>query len=444
MNTLTETDRPDRSVGSPQHPVTPEPSSIENYTSRIHQEWTEGSGIAEDLFSCSVNIVPDLQIDWGGEVTTPIHDALGWHYSRFGENTKSNQYGALLYTHNPESNWDLEVFQAKLSQPVIDRKKGKPRKYESPKGFGVRGGFSPIPNRLWLKIGARQSVEVACPLTKHPENGKSYEFWQWVADHPAVDITVTEGFKKAQHLLSQGHVCIALSGITMGVFNPDGTGKRLRPYLELFAQKSRTVYIAFDAETKPKTLRDVRRETRKLGQCFSDAGCKAFVLDLPLLPDTDKTGVDDYGVACGSEGIDRLYKEALPFASWLWRINYRIQRTYDAWLDLHSDRLQISELESLPITGTIILESPKGTGKTHLISKLVDEAEKVVLLTHRVCLGRNLAERLQVDWKADLDKGNGRWIAHGERSTRYALPSAWIPYWHCRSQRVLGLPAGDR
>ena len=48
----------------------------------------------------------------------------------------------------------------------------------------------------------------------------------------------------------------------------------------------------------------------------------------------------------------------------------------------------------------------------------MDGAEKVVLLTHRVCLGRNLAERLQVDWKADLDKGNGRWIADGDRTTQ--------------------------
>ena len=229
MNTLTDTDRPCRSVDNRQYPVIHEPNSLEDYTFGIHREWTLESGIAEDLFNCSVNIVPDLQIDLGGDVSTPIHDALGWHYSRFGESTKTNKYGALLYTHNPESNWDVEVFQAKLSHPVIDRKKGKPRKYESPKGFGVRGGFSPIPDRLWRKVADRHSVSLACPLTKHPENDNSYEFWQWVVDHPAVNITVTEGFKKAQHLLSQGHACIALSGITMGVFNPDGKGKRLRP-----------------------------------------------------------------------------------------------------------------------------------------------------------------------------------------------------------------------
>ncbi len=418
MNTLTDTDRPRSSVGIAQLPEHLVSGSLEQFAARIHREWTEESGIAEDLFRCSVNIIPDLEVSPGGEVSTPIHDALGWHYARFGERTKANQYGALLYTHNPESNWDLEVFQAKLSNPVIDRKKGKPRKYESPKGFGVRGGFSPIPDRLWMEIGDRHSVDVACLLTKRPENGQSYEFWQWVADRPSIDITITEGLKKAQHLLSQGRVCIALSGITMGVFNPDGTGKRLRPYLERFARKDRRVYIAFDAETKSKTLRDVRRETRKLGQCFSEAACKTFVLDLPLLPDTDKTGIDDFGVVRGSDAIDLLYKEAIPFVSWLWHVNYRSQRTYSAWLDLQCDRLQVSDLETLPTTGTVILESPKGTGKTHLISKLMGDAEKVVLLTHRVCLGRNLAERLQVDWKADLDKGNGRWIANGDRTTQ--------------------------
>ncbi|MEM9006082.1 MAG: plasmid replication protein, CyRepA1 family [Cyanobacteria bacterium P01_F01_bin.86] len=418
MNTLTDTDRDRRSVGIVQHPDPSTANSLDSFAARIHSEWTEGSGVAEDLVRCSVSIVPDLELSPGGEVSTPIHDALGWHYARFGERVKANQYAALLHTHNPDCNWDVEVFQAKLSDPVFDRKKGKLRKYESPKGFGVRGGFSPIPDRLWMEIAARHSADLACSLSQRPKNGQSYEFWQWVADRPSIDITITEGLKKAQHLLSQGRVCIALSGITMGVFSPDGTGKRLRPYLELFARKDRRIFIAFDAETKPKTLRDVRRESRKLGQCFTDAGCKTFILDLPLLPDTDKTGIDDFGVARGSEAIDRLYKEAVSFASWLWHVNYRSQRTYSAWLELDSDRLQLDDLKELPSTGTVILESPKGSGKTHAISKLVGDAEKVVLLTHRVCLGRNLAERLRVDWKADLDKGNGRWIADGDRTTQ--------------------------
>ncbi|MEL7086703.1 MAG: DUF3854 domain-containing protein [Cyanobacteria bacterium J06597_1] len=203
MNTLTDTERARASVGIVQYPDPSTTNSIDPFTARIHREWTEGSGVAEDLYRCSVSIVPDLQISPGGEVSTPIHDALGWHYTRFGERVKTNQYAALLYTHNPDSNWDVEVFQAKLSDPVFDRKKGKPRKYESPKGLGVRGGFSPIPDRLWMEIADRHSADLACSLSQRPNNGQSYEFWQWVADRPSIDITITEGLKKAQHLLSQ-------------------------------------------------------------------------------------------------------------------------------------------------------------------------------------------------------------------------------------------------
>ncbi|MEM9566683.1 MAG: DUF3854 domain-containing protein, partial [Cyanobacteria bacterium P01_E01_bin.34] len=344
MNTYTDTDRTRSSVALAQYPGPLTSDSQDQFVARIHREWTEESGIAEDLFRCSVSIVPDLDIGPGGEVSTPIHDALGWHYSRFGERTKTNQYGALLYTHNPKSNWDLEVFQAKLSTPVIDRKKGKPRKYESPKGFGVRGGFSPIPDRLWMDIGAQQSVDVACSLAQQPKNGQSYEFWQWVVDRPSLDITITEGLKKAQHLLSQGRICIALSGITMGVFNPDGAGKRLRPYLQLFAQEGRTVYIALDTETKHKTRRDVARETRKLGLCFSDASCTVKVLSIPLLPNTTKTGIDDYGVSWGSAAIEKLYSDAQPYPAWLWHRRYWAKRSRKPELKLHQSELKLHEV----------------------------------------------------------------------------------------------------
>jgi hypothetical protein len=392
-------------------------STFEQFEQKIHHEWIVNSSIAADLFAASVNILPDLEMAPGGEVSTPLHDVLGWSYTRFGTQARPTLYAACLTTLNPERGWQPELFQAKLSSPLLDRKKGKPRKYESPKGFGVRGGFSPIPDRLWQEIARQHDIPIACPLDKCPLS-RDYSFWQWVEDHPTLPITVTEGYKKAQHLLTRGHIAIALSGITMGVFNPDAQGRRLRPYLQLFAQPGRAIVIAFDAETKRKTRRDVQRETRKLAQGFARAGCLVFVLSVPLLSGTDKTGIDDYGVAMGEAATEQLYATALPVSTWLWKQRHQAQRTQLPWLRLDSPQLQVTDLAHLPATGIAVLDSPKGSGKTAGLAHLVAGAEKVVLLTHRVCLGRNLAERIAVDWKSDLDKGQGRWIAEGERPTQ--------------------------
>ncbi|MEM9569184.1 MAG: DUF3854 domain-containing protein, partial [Cyanobacteria bacterium P01_E01_bin.34] len=360
MNTLTDTDRHGRSVGIVQHLHPSTSHSPDEFTYRIYREWTEGSGIADDLYRCGVKIVPDLELGAGGEIlAAPIHEALGWQFKRFRHQATPTQYAALLYTLNPERNWQREVFQAKLSHPNWDAKKGKYRKYESTKGLGVRGGFPPVSDRVWWLVAADAGINPACPsyldveLSRRPT---TFEFWAWISLNPSVPVTITEGYKKAQHLLSQGHACIALSGITMGVFNPDGTGKRLRPYLQLFAQENRKVFIALDTETKTKTRRDVSRETRKLGLCYSDAGCTVNILRIPLLPNTDKTGIDDFGVARGSQAVSRLYQDAQPYSAWLWHRRYWAKRSRKPSLKLNQSELKLARV-NFPERGVIAIES---------------------------------------------------------------------------------------
>ncbi|MEM8716148.1 MAG: plasmid replication protein, CyRepA1 family [Cyanobacteria bacterium P01_G01_bin.4] len=41
-----------------------------------------------------------------------------------------------------------------------------------------------------------------------------------------------------------------------------------------------------------------------------------------------------------------------------------------------------------------------------------------MLLTHRVCLGRSLAQRLDIAWKTDTDRGHGTWIVDGDTPTQ--------------------------
>ena len=78
------------------------------------------------LFTAAVEVVPDLVEQPGGEVETPIHNALNWQYSRFGHQVRDSLYGAIL------RNEDGSCWQVKLSQPLQDKRKDRLRKYETP------------------------------------------------------------------------------------------------------------------------------------------------------------------------------------------------------------------------------------------------------------------------------------------------------------------------
>jgi hypothetical protein len=69
------------------------------------------------------------------------------------------------------------------------------------------------------------------------------------------------------------------------------------PIYKHLPARSDPIYFCFDAETKPKTAQAVYTATLKTGNLLTEAGCNVQVVRLPLLPGTDKTGVDDFLVA---------------------------------------------------------------------------------------------------------------------------------------------------
>ena len=94
--------------------------------------------IAPSLFQAAVHICQDLEITATGDVETPIHNALNWNYTRFGQRTREALQAALLI------NEEGSCWQAKLSRPIVDFKKDKSRRYETPKGNGTRSFLPPI------------------------------------------------------------------------------------------------------------------------------------------------------------------------------------------------------------------------------------------------------------------------------------------------------------
>ncbi len=391
-------------------------SKLSRYAEQVYQEWVDGSAIAPEIFAANVVVVPDEIISLGGDVSYPIHEALNWDVMRWrtsltGRIQRPEKHGAIIYTTDPIAG-NRTVFQVKLENPVLDKTKGKPRKYENPIGRGQVGGFATVPQSIWNQVSERYS----CPVDPNRS------FWSWVIAHPELPIIICEGMKKACALLSQGYVAIALSGITMGRIN-DGKGNvDLQPYLKVFAAPERPVYFCFDAETKSKTKFALHLAQVKTGKLFADADCAVKIIQLPLLPNTDKTGVDDFIVACGPDALEQVYAAALPLASYQWQWRHTQQLTYKPWIVLNTPELNFNSplvfpntqlLASdflLPQEGIIAIASAKGTGKTKAIAAAVASTPKLALLGHRVSLMRNLCQRLGVDFKGDIDKANGHFI----------------------------------
>jgi hypothetical protein len=395
---------------------------LRSFADLVYREWVDGSAIEPEIFDFNVEIIADEIIESGGEVNYPIHEALNWNPAKWrtvwlsGKQQRPEMFGALIHAWNPLLS-KSEVFQVKLSNPLIDHKKGKPRKYENPAKRGQVGGFALVPRSIWQKVADRYGVDVDFSVL--PD---SVDFWSWVATHPEIPIFICEGMKKACCLLSQGYVAIALSGITMGRIQGADGKLALQPYLAMFATPKRQVCFCFDAETKEKTKHDVFLATVKTGKLFADADCLVKVLELPLLEGTDKTGVDDFIVERGIDAFHQVYLAAISLNTYTWEHQQDCQLTFKPFKSLamnvmfQLDRYDIPDY--IPKTGIVALQSAKGTGKTKAIAAIVAGADKLALLGHRVSLVRNLCKIMNADFKGDLDMADGQFITDSAYSAR--------------------------
>jgi Domain of unknown function (DUF3854) len=402
-----------------------------NFTTKMQQEFVQGSAIDPALFTATVQIVPELVTLPGGEVEAPIHTALNWNYTRFGSQANRGELWAALLLNEDGSTW-----QAKLSQPRVDTKKtlkalegrlqqsvGKAQikeliqqypetavhqKYETAVGNGARAYLPVVPLQIRQQIADRYDVVV-------PSSGS---FWGWLAHHPEVPVVLTEGGKKALSLLSLGYVAIALYGVSGGYRSRDDYGYPIQPHLisevEQFAA-GRSLVLAFDQDAKPATRHTVALAIRRFSHLLQRAGSAVAIAQWK--PQQGK-GVDDLIVSQGARAWDAAYEEALPFEHWqIWqRLENRL--TYPANLKLNSADLSTVSIEQIPQSGVIGVAAAKGTGKTKFIAEAVANSERVLSAGHRVALMRNLAHRLRLDYRGDLDKVGGKFINGASYSLR--------------------------
>lgn len=365
--------------------------ALEDFRARIFQEFVQKSAIDPSLFEAAVQIHRDVETLPGGEVETPIHEALNWHYTRFGKQANPSLYAAILY------NEDGTCWQAKLSDPIVDQVKQKVRKYETPKGGGSRAFLPAIPPEIRKRIGDRYGIDV-------PMEGS---FWEWLKQTPAIPIIFTEGGKKALSLLSLGYVAIALYGVNGGYRKHIDDSRTLIADIIGFAHPDRKSYLAFDQDLDHSTRQRVNQAIYRFGSLLTEQYREVAIVSWD---GSFGKGVDDLIVSLGHEAWEACYTEALLFNHWqIWqRIENRL--TYPVALRLNACDLSTLELSDLPISGILAISSSKGTGKTKFMAQQVRSHESVLAAGHRVCLMRNLCSRLQLDYRGDLDKVGGRFI----------------------------------
>ncbi|MBW4421908.1 MAG: DUF3854 domain-containing protein [Myxacorys californica WJT36-NPBG1] len=405
LNTV-ETDTPSN---SPSTPGCAQTDLV--WSKKIEQEFITGSGIDPDLFATAVRLVADTEVLPGGEVAYPIHEALNWRMTRFGDRARTTLWAALLV------NQDGSTWQAKLNCPrqTIKRDRHgspqrddqghplvKPIKYESVVGIGSQAYLPAIPASIRSKIAQRYGIEV-------PQSG---DFWQWLALHPEIPIIWTEGGKKALCLLSLGYVAIALYGVHGGYRTKDTLGHSISPALipdvARFAVPGRPAILAFDQDTKAETRSTVSKALIRFGGLLTKAGSEVKIAQWPS---QQGKGIDDLRVVQGVDAVQQAIEQAMVIEQWRIRQWLEHRLTWRAAMHLRTADLSTLHLPDLPQQGLIAIASPKATGKTKFIGQQVAGLDKVLSATHRVALGRNLSSRLGLDWRGDLDKTpDGRFI----------------------------------
>jgi len=337
------------------------------------------SAIAPEISEAAIGLLPDVEYDTlqGENLGTPLYDALGWKIkTQWQTNNPGNRLG-MAFTQESGEVWQVKVFGD------VNPKSGKSGQYFAPKESGD------IPFLPLLPRGAIQAIARKYG-TPPPEPGES--FWAWFQAHPEIPLIITEGGKKSLALFSLGFVAISLFGCTCGrVKTDDGLRVKdaLLPYI-----RGRAVTIAFDQDTKPRTIKKVWRATQTLAGALYRSG--AAKVAIALWDGFKGKGIDD--LAGYDAGLARR------------AINGAIPSHY---ADIYRRGILSPDVRfSSRFVGDVSVNIPEGvnilgikaakfTGKTHcLVEKVqaaINSGTPVFVVTHRIQLARHLCDRFGLD-----------------------------------------------
>jgi hypothetical protein len=299
---------------------------------------------------------------------------------------------------DPLNHWQpMEWGCFKPNQPRTNQN-GKPIKYEHPPSTPTRIFCLRVTLDIWEQVSQRYNIPLPTDIIIN-EQGEAVGFWQWVIESQ-IPVIICEGAKKAATLLTQGYAAIAIPGITSGYrVVKDRFGKvinrQLIPDLAAFTRMKRTLYICFDFETQPKKIAAVSNAIAQLGCLFQEKKCLVKVIQLP----GQEKGVDELIVAKGANAFEKIYRQSVDLEIYLAQIKPHTELTIPAALTIN--RPYLGEI-AFPTSGLVGVKSAKGTGKTTALQTVVHQAktrtQPVLLITHRIQLGRFLCEKIGIKW----------------------------------------------
>src|SRR4028119_1229223 len=308
----------------------------------------------------------------------------------------------------------------------------EPRSYHQPKGKPLDIFFARITVRVWKLVAEKAGLS----MPEFPVvglKGEALQFWEWVKATNC-PIVITEGEKKACALISRGFAAISIPGITTGyrvtekgdwVRKADGTEYQkavaweLRSELQALDTAGREITIIFDFREGDYSESPEFKAATTTAKLF-----KSAIAKIAQLPGPDK-GADDFCVAGGN--IDAVISAAPRIEEIQKQILKELSKKnrQKAWALTHPVAWECNQRYldiPYPNSGLICIKSPKGTGKTYALKKLVAKAQaegrKVLVVTHRIVLGRAICSVVEIPWieemNSDADrKIEGKFLGHG-------------------------------
>lgn len=387
-----------------------------------HQELVKGSGI--DLHMVRLNFLSLQGIN--------AYDYLLISELLPRTNTGMVKGGWLQrYAHIAEGGWwcsgldplnDWQMMEWGCFKPNQPRQNnnGKSIKYEHPPSTPTRVFCLRVTQHVWQQVAQRYNLPMP-PDISMAANGEAVGFWAWVmAQH--IPIVICEGVKKAATLLTQGYAAIGIPGITSGyrvVKDEFGkvTRRQLIPDLGIFATGQRKFDICFDFETKPKTVAAVNNAISQLGFLLQAKNCHVKVIELPGL----EKGVDEFIVAKGADNFEQVYRQSVDLEVYLAHTKPHTELTIPAALTINAPFL--GEIP-FPTSGLVGVKSAKGTGKTTGLKAVVNQAKNrnqpVLLITHRIQLGKFLCEKIGINW--GVAKEDWKMGRRGDKAVIFSTP----------------------
>ncbi|KYC42208.1 DNA primase [Scytonema hofmannii PCC 7110] len=306
---------------------------------------------------------------------------------------------------DPLNHWKaMEWGCFKPNQPRMNEN-FKSIKYEHPPSTPTRIFCLRVPLYIWQQISQRYNVAIPEEIVLQP-NGEAEGFWSWVMERN-VPVIICEGVKKAAALLTQGFAAIGIPGITNGyrvVRDEFGNvvSRQLIPDLGAFTITKRTFYICFDFETQPKKIVAINNAISQIGFLFQQKNCPVQVVELPGM----EKGVDDFLVGKGASAFESVYRQSIDLEVYLAHTKPHTELTLPAALTIN--RPYLGEIP-FPTSGLVGVKSAKGTGKTTALQSVVERAKSqnqpVLLMTHRIQLGRFLCEKIGIQWGLCKEEG---------------------------------------